>query len=119
MERKLIGKWDILVITALLAIALLGYFNTRPSSVGIAVITLDGEIAARLPLNRSGSFEYPEMPGVVFTVENGAVSISENDCPDLVCVRTGAIKSGAVICLPKKIAVTVETVDSDGLDAVM
>ncbi len=45
----------------------------------------------------------------VVVIENGAVSIMESDCPDQVCVRTGAIsKPGqTIVCLPNRVVVEI------------
>ncbi len=124
-SRRLVEPKDILIIVLL--IALLGglciIMRVGTGQSGQASVTVDGTLIARIPLDKSGGYEYPELPGVVFTVEDGSVRISENDCADLTCVRTGAIsRSGqAIICLPKKIAVEIErdATEKDDVDVVL
>ncbi len=124
-SRRLVEPKDILIIVLL--IALLGglYIIMRVGmgQSGQASVTVDGTLIARIPLDKSGRYEYPELPGVVFTVADGSVRISENDCADLTCVRTGTIsRSGqAIICLPKKIAVEIErdAPEKDDVDVVL
>lgn len=47
-------------------------------------------------------------------VKDGAVAVTEADCPDKVCVRTGYIsKTGEVIaCLPHELTVTISGADA-------
>ncbi len=124
-SRRLVEPKDILIIVLL--IALLGglciIMRVGTGQSGQASVTVNGTLIARIPLDKSGVYEYPELPGVVFTVEDGSVRISENDCADLTCVRTGAIsRSGqAIICLPKKIAVEIErdAPEKDDVDVVL
>lgn len=53
------------------------------------------------------------------TIKDGAVMISSADCPDLVCVKTGAISGGAVpiVCLPHRLEIRV--INGDGPDALI
>lgn len=43
-------------------------------------------------------------------VENGAISVTEADCPDHVCVNTGKISSGLapIICIPNRLEIRIE-----------
>lgn len=56
---------------------------------------------------------------VTVAVANGAISVTESDCPDHTCVRTGAVRaSGSVIaCVPNRVIVRVGGERTDGLDA--
>lgn len=124
-SRRLVEPKDILIIVLLIALSGGFYFVMRGGTgqPGSAAVTVDGTLLARIPLDKSGGYEYPELPGVIFTVEDGSVRISENDCADLTCVRTGAISRNgqAIICLPKKIAVEIErdASEKDDVDVVL
>lgn len=120
-NRKLLNVKDLLIIVLLLGLALGAILLRRTDSeASYAVITLDGTAADRIPLDAEGSYNYPQIPGMVFTVQDGAVSVSESSCKDRICVRTGAVshKGEAVICVPNRVAVTVEGSESD-LDVVL
>lgn len=43
-------------------------------------------------------------------VAHGAISVSEADCPDQICVRQGAITDSAVpiVCLPHRLVIKIE-----------
>lgn len=51
-------------------------------------------------------------------VETGSIRISSADCPDLICVRQGAITNSLlpITCLPHKLVITLKPTDS-GTDA--
>lgn len=120
-SRKLLNVRDASIIVLLLGAAL-GIYLFRGISDGAsyAVIALDGAAADRIPLDVNGRYTYPQIPGMVFTVSNGAVSVTESGCSDKVCVRTGTVshKGEAIICVPNKVAVTVEGGEND-LDVVL
>ncbi|MCH5349395.1 MAG: NusG domain II-containing protein [Oscillospiraceae bacterium] len=120
-NRKLLNVRDILVIVLLLGLALGVYlFREASNEASYAVITLDGTAADRIPLQINGTYEYPQIPGMVFTVSDGKISVTESGCGDKVCVRTGAVShmGEAIICVPNRVAVTVEGSETD-LDVVL
>lgn len=120
--RKLICKRDIFIIVLLIAVFCAVFAVWRKTGGGAltAVITADKDVIDRISLDKDGDIEYPELPGVIFRVENGTVRILQNDCGVLTCVRTGAIsrKGEAIICMPKKIVVEIEG-ESEGPDVVL
>ena len=120
-NRKLLNVKDLLIIVLLMGLAI-GALLLRGTSgeASYAVITLDGAAVDRIPLETDGSYSFPDIPGMTFTVADGAVSVSESGCGDKVCVRTGAVshRGEAVICVPNRVAVTVEGSERD-LDVVL
>lgn len=121
-ERKVINKRDTLIIVLIIIIALAGIFVPKlTDSGGTAVIKCGDEVVARLALDQSGDYTFPEFEGMVFTVADGAISVTESSCGDHTCIRTGAIsRSGEVIvCVPNKAAVTIESKEQGDLDVVL
>ncbi len=53
-------------------------------------------------------------------VEGGAVSVTEADCPDKVCVKQGRITGSAypIVCLPHKLTIRIVSGDGGEIDAV-
>lgn len=75
-----------------------------------AEIYLGGVLYKTLPLSEDCEFVIETERGSnTVTVSNGAVAVTEADCPDKVCVRTGAISGGAVpiVCLPHRLEIRV------------
>lgn len=84
-----------------------------------AVVTQRGKVIARLKLSQNTELSIDDTIGGTNTivVKNGTVSVTQANCPDLTCVRTGTIShTGEVIaCLPHNLIITIE---QDGADAV-
>ena len=106
-------KNDILLLCIALAVAAV-IFALCLVFVGndgaYAVITVDGEEYARLPLDEDTELlvktEYGEN---LVVVNDGEVYVSEADCPDKVCMSTGsATELRSIVCLPHRLTVTVE-----------
>ena len=57
----------------------------------------------------------PDGYTLTVAVENGAVRVSESDCPNQDCVHSGAISRAgqSIVCLPARVAVTLEGAASD------
>ena len=109
MKKKDILLFLSIIISSVIAFVALWLILSQNGD--IAVISVNGEEYARLPLNEDTellvSTEYGEN---LVVVEDGEVYILEADCPDKVCVKTGtanAMKS--VVCAPHRLTVTVET----------
>ena len=113
-------KWDALVVLAVLLLALgLGarpYFAAKSAGELTISITIDGETVERCALSIYEGGTY-ESRGYTLTVavENGAVRVSESDCPNQDCVHSGAISRAgqSIVCLPARVAVTLEGAASD------
>lgn len=119
-DRKLIRKSDIIVIAAVFAVFAACFFIFG-SEGEYAVISVDGAKLDSISLKEWGSYSYAELPEVMFAVDEDGIRISENDCKDLVCVKTGAISQNgeAIICMPKKISVEVKSNENTDLDAII
>ena len=84
-------KWDALVV--------------------LAVLLLTLGLAARPYFAAKSAGGYT----LTVAVENGAVRVSESDCPNQDCVHSGAISRAgqSIVCLPARVAVTLEGAASD------
>ena len=112
--------WDALVVLAVLALA--GLLAARPflaaKTAGELTVSvaIDGETVERCALSNYEGGMY-ESRGYTLTVavENGAVRVSESDCPNQDCVHSGAISRAgqSIVCLPARVAVTLEGAASD------
>lgn len=94
-----------------------------------ALVEVDGKEVARLPLKEDAQIcvDTQEEGYNIIKVQDGAVSVTEANCPDKVCVDTGKLRTmgGVIACLPHKLVVTVvgesedenvdENVDVDGV----
>jgi hypothetical protein len=122
MKRKTL-KNDILLIAALLLVALIvwGVLRLTRERGGEAIVTVDGDLAATIPLSVDATLPIGTGRGFLNVVEvsGGRVRVVEADCPDKLCVRQGWVQydGESIVCLPHKLIVTVRGTAGD-LDAV-
>ena len=122
MKKKTL-KNDILLIAALLLVALAAWGALRLTRTkgGEAIVTVDGELAATIPLTVDATLPVGEGKGFrnVVEVSGGRVRVADADCPDRLCVRQGWISydGESIVCLPHKLVVTVRGTAGD-LDAI-
>lgn len=114
--------WDGVVMAAVLLAALCLFLVPLLRGGGkTAIVRVDGEIVARMPLSRDDEL-HVENNGyhLTVTVRDGAVFISETDCPDRVCEHTGKIskKGAAIVCAPAGVTVTIGKGGNDDADFV-
>ena len=109
-------KWDALVVLAVLLLTL--GLGARPyfAAKSAGELTISIAIVERCALSNYEGSTY-ESRGYTLTVavENGAVRVSESDCPNQDCVHSGAISRAgqSIVCLPARVAVTLEGAASD------
>ena len=101
----------ILVVIALVAAAGIWlFYSAGADTVKTAVVTVDGEWKAELPLDEDSSAAIETEWGYnIVTVENGEVFVTEADCRDQICVDHKKIeKTGeTIVCLPHKLVVEI------------
>ena len=101
---------------ALLASVPLFFFEGTEAGASLeAVVTVDGEIVRRIPLpaDKDKRFTVSTAHGEnEIVVCGGKVFVEEADCPEKVCIKSGAIsKPGEVIaCLPHHLLIEIRKV---------
>ena len=107
------------VIVCLTALALLILSGTHPQGV---YVRIDAPIGTQLLSLSEDTTLTVYGHGHTLTVEikNDAVRVVEADCPDRVCVHTGAISREAqtIACVPSSVVITVVTPEGPSVDAV-
>ena len=110
-----VNKKDLILITVLLAAAgiLAVFFFLKPDPSGpvrAAVARVDGKIIGIWDLETDHEEDIKTVYGYNhLSVRNGAVRITEADCPDSLCVYQGEIseKDGIIVCLPHHLVVEI------------
>ncbi len=107
-------KGDILAAFFVLFCAVLLFIAFFGKTQGDVVYIKYGDVTERYFLHEDRKLNI-ENSGVhsVITIENGSVFVSESDCASGVCVKTGKISSGSIVCAPGGIIITVGEGDSD------
>lgn len=101
--------------------SLIIFYKTSRTGTSL-VIRQNGVITATYPLNEDAMINVSDS-GNVITIKNGAATMTEADCPDLICVRHKSIKrtGETIVCLPHQLSLSVEggvSVDDDKIDAI-
>ncbi len=104
------GDFVLIGLFVLLGVFLLLMFTTRTGRGGTVVISQEGTVLWRVPLDVDGQWAVSGVCRNVICVREGAVFVSEATCPDQDCVRMGPVsKPGQVIaCLPNRLLIRVE-----------
>ena len=120
------NRYDALVVLVVLALAaalaVKPFFAARTPQSGAltVVVSADGQELDRVPLAQFGTRTYTS-DGYTLTVTaaDGAVSVTESDCPGQDCVHSGAVSRAgqSVVCLPARIVVELAGA-ADGYDLV-
>lgn len=112
---------DRLLVVALAVLALIAWPLVAAAAGSGQRVTISGPAGESVvALSEPGTLLVEGRAGTVCVVIEGeTVRVTEADCPDQVCVKTGAISSaGAVIaCVPNGVVVQVEGGGDGGLDA--
>lgn len=120
-------KNDIKIIVGVLIIAGLFYlFNQyRISKMDInnvyVEINVDGELYKKVKLNDEKEIKIEREDGYnIIRVHDNGVEMTEANCPDQICVKSGFISKvgSTIVCLPHKIYVEIVGDMEDGLDAI-
>ena len=119
-SRKLTFS-DILVVTLLLLAAVLSAFFSLSRDSGTFCTLTYGSASETFSLSENRVIPvFSNGHALTVTIENGAVSVTESDCPDGVCVNSGAVSRAgqAIVCVPAQVTVRVEGSCTDNADAI-
>ena len=123
MTEKWFSKADFFLILAVLAgavLLLLPQWLADENAV-VAEVTVDGITVQEIPLKPSDEKQqYTLENGVVLETENGTIRFFESDCPDAVCVHTGALSRAGEIaaCVPNKTVVVLKSEKNAAVDGI-
>lgn len=118
----LFRKRDLLVFLLAAVLAGVGFWQWIPKSgAPVAVIEQDGQEVRRVELDSIVQPETLILEGeisVTILLEPGQVSIIHSDCPDQICVNTGALTQPgqSAVCLPARVAVRIVGKIESGVD---
>ena len=120
MDKKT-RNW-ILVFTVFCAVCLLLFALLKLNGRGakIAEISVDGTVIETIDLSRvKEPYDIPidtQYGHNTVHVERGAISVTEADCPDQICVAMGKLDGSGIpiICMPHRLVILVE---GDEIDA--
>lgn len=103
-------KRDLIFLLLMLAVGGLLWLFLRPDRTpdnAVVRITVDGELFGEYALDENREISIRDTN--VCVIEDGSVYMKSADCPDQICVKTKAIRTGAgsIVCLPNKVVVEI------------
>ena len=101
--------WIILLCALLLlsVLACIPLLSSKPA--GRAKITSDGEVVTIVDLKIDQEFTVESDRGGsnTITVKDGAIAVTEAECPDHYCMKRGFCDGGTqIVCLPNRLVIT-------------
>ncbi len=113
MRRMSLADAAILALGLALTVAAWAAFAGRGAGQ-TAVVSADGQVVARLPLDRPARVTVPGPLGeTVVEVHDGAVRFLSSPCTRQMCVHSGWLRAGGAFaaCLPNRVSVRVAALD--------
>lgn len=124
MKNKTLIIIFALIAAACAAVIIFSHMGSKDSK--IAEIVLNGNTIQTIDLNAVDEpydirIDTDDGGYNIVHVENGAISVSEADCPDKVCVNQGKISSSTypIVCLPHRLTIQIKTSVDNEIDAVV
>lgn len=119
MKDKKNRVW-IILLAAVCILGAAGFLLLKGLDTGtVAVITVDGGEYARIDLSRVTESYQLQIDSAwghnTVLVEPGAISVTEADCPDKICVQQGRLTGGGVpiVCMPHRLVIQIEGGETD------
>jgi len=98
--------FSLLLLLSLSGIFLIKAFVPEGHTV---VIELDNKPVYLLPLDKDGIVSVDGPLGkTTVEIKDNSVRIQDSPCRNKLCVRQGWIKTGALVCLPNRVVVTID-----------
>ena len=119
-SRKLTFS-DILIVGLLLLAAVISAFFMLFRDVGVTCTIRYAETVQTVSLSENRVIPVQSNGhSLTVVIENGAVSVTESDCPDGVCVNSGTIsRTGqAIVCVPAGVTVRIDGNRRDHADII-
>ena len=121
-KKTALKRGDLYLIGGCLlaALALCGLWLLLRQDGAEVIVEQNGRETARYALAEDRTVRIEEEGGYnTLVILSGEVWLSEADCPNLLCVKTGKIRYAgqSIVCMPHKLAVRIAG-GASGLDAV-
>ena len=110
-------KRDIIIILSiiLICVALIFMNNSTSSDGNTAIVTVDGKIIYKLPLDKYSSDNPTDISledygvNIILRLQNSHIQFLSSDCPDKVCINSGILQkeNDMAVCLPNKTSVVI------------
>ena len=108
-KAPFLGVWDFVLLLALIFAATVALkYYIEPETGSVCTVYVNGEKVIETDLLTDSVTAIPGTHAVL-TIKDGATAITENDCPNKICMKTGFVgrAGGTIVCAPNKIVVKI------------
>lgn len=119
MSKSTIAAWLTAALLCAAGITLFLLLRGMNVTDPVAEIYVDGRLHSTVSLSEDSEFTVESSYGSnTIQVADGRIAVISADCPDKVCVASGAISGGAVpiICLPHRLEIRIVSAAEDDID---
>lgn len=119
MSKRIIIAWVAVALVCIAGIVLFLLLRGSDVTNPVAEIYLDGELYRTVSLSEDIEFTVTSDHGSnTICVKNNSIAVISADCPDKVCISSGAISGGVVpiICLPHRLEIRIVSADEADID---
>lgn len=112
---------DVLIVALTLLAAAFSAFFLFSRNAGTSCTVSCGQTAQTFSLSENRVIPvHHNGYSLTVVIENGAVSVEQSDCPDGVCVNSGAVSRAgqAIVCVPAEVTVRIDGSRSDDADII-
>ncbi len=107
---------DRILFSALILMSISGFFLIRealPESRTVQIEVNDHPVYI-LPLDKSRIVSVKGTEGITFIeIKDHKVRVTDSPCNNKLCIQQGWLRSGAIVCLPNKVIVTIGNYDKN------
>ena len=107
-------RMDLVLIVGIMLVALISAITVYLTHAqgNVVVVKVDGRVVKELSLSENADITIEGYQGGVnlVKIEDGKAYVTEADCPDELCVKTGGISRAGetIVCLPHRVVVEIK-----------
>ena len=119
MSKRIIVAWIVVALVCIIGIASFLLLRSTDITDPVAEIYLDGKLYRTVSLSEDAEFTVTSEYGSnTINVQDNSIAVIAADCPDKVCVSSGAISGGVVpiICLPHRLEIRIASATENDID---
>jgi hypothetical protein len=119
MSKKIIIAWIVAALFVIGGITSFILLRSIDVSDPAAEIHLDGKLYKTVTLSQNAEFTVNSEYGCnTIRISDGEIAVIDADCPDKVCIASGAISDGIVpiICLPHRLEIRIISAANEYID---
>lgn len=120
MNKKAVFSVVVLAIICIVCSVFIIFMKNANDKAVEAIIYVDNKVYTKINLENESDTEFvveTEYGMNKITVYEGRICVSDSDCPDKICVKTGYTDNcyKPIICMPHRLEIVVTGSETDGV----